>query len=302
MFRANRPPKDWNLKAYLKEHGMRVEKRLRGLPLVKGRTTRALEAMQYALSVPGKRFRPLLMIATADIYRLGHDERILDAACAIECVHTASLIFDDLPCMDDASLRRGQPPTHLKYGEDQAILAAMCLIAEANNLIAQHHKGGKTALKQGMEAIYCLNESFSADGLSGGQSDDLLNKSVLTMEELEYIHAKKTGALFIACTQIAGILCRASSREQQWLESFAKNLGLAFQIQDDLLDLESSDVTGKDSGADEEKTTFLDLFGPERCKQLYEDLIQVALQNLTPFGDAAFHLRALTAMIQARGK
>lgn len=302
MFRTSLPPKNWDLKTYLKEHGQRVEMRLRSLPLIKGRKTQALEAMQYALSVPGKRFRPLLLIATADIYRMGKDERILDAACALECVHTASLIFDDLPCMDDASLRRGALPTHLKFGEDQAILAAMCLIAEANNLIAQHNKGSKSALKQGMEALYCLNASFSADGLSGGQSDDLLNKRILSVEELEYIHAKKTGALFIACTQIAAILCNASQREQFWLEGFAKNLGLAFQIQDDLLDLESSDVTGKDSGADEDKTTFLDLFGADRCRQLYQDLINVATENLVPFGDGAFHLRHLTAMIQSRAK
>ena len=151
-----------------------------------------------------------------------------------------------------------------------------------------------------MECLYLLNGSYSAEGLSGGQSDDLRNKTSLTFEELEYIHAKKTGSLFVACAAIAAVLGDATQHERQWLVSFAKNLGLAFQIQDDLLDLSDSATTGKDQFQDMDKTTFVDIFGAEKCQQVYTELIDVALKNLEPFGQAALHVRELTGIIQKR--
>ncbi len=296
----NDKPSDWSIKGYLLEQKTRIETRLRQLPLAAGKTTRVREALAYALDSPGKRFRPLLLIATADIYRKGRLDLILDAAVAVECIHTASLIFDDLPSMDDAQLRRGRPTTHTRFGEGQATLAGMCLIGEANQLLAQHFKHRKALVQKKLEALWLLNGSFSIEGLSGGQSDDLLNKASLSFAELEYIHAKKTGSLFVACAEIAAVLCDASSKERSWLIAYAKNLGLAFQIQDDLLDLADSSLTGKDQGKDQGKTTFVDIFGAEKCQQLYMDLIDVALQNLLPFGSSALHLLELTKVIQSR--
>lgn len=279
----------------------RVEERLRGLPRQNDKPTQALEALRYALTLPGKRFRPLLTLAAADIYQASHLERVLDGAVAVECVHTASLLFDDLPCMDDASLRRGQKTAHQLYGEAQALLAGLSLIAEANLLLGGDGKERKSHLARRLECVSLLGASFSINGLSGGQSDDLLNKTQLNMSELEYIHAKKTGSLFIACVEIAAVLCGATEQERHCLKAYAKNLGLAFQIQDDILDLASPETTGKDSGKDRDKTTFVDLVGPEKSAELARDLFEVALENLKPFGSAAFHLRELTQVIQKRG-
>lgn len=293
-------PEAWSIKDYLGSQKQRVEKRLADLPLTQGKDTQARKAMRYALDSPGKRFRPLMTLATADIYRKGHLDLTLDCGVAIELIHTASLIFDDLPSMDDAGLRRGRPTTHKVFREDQAILAGMCLIAEANLLISQQFNDKKSNIRKKLECVHALNHSYAIEGLSGGQSDDLLNKESLTFEELEYIHARKTGSLFVACTDIACIVSDAPERERRWLNDFSKNLGLAFQIQDDLLDLSESGLTGKDQGKDAGKTTFLTIFGEEKCRNLYNRLIEVALENLKPFGESAAHVVQLTRIIQHR--
>lgn len=293
-------PRNWDLRQYMGAQKARIEACLARLPRQTGRTTQAHAAMRYALEIPGKRFRPLLTLAAADIYRASHKQAVLDGAVAVECVHTASLLFDDLPCMDDAALRRGHRTTHLVYGEAQALLAGLSLIAEANLLLGDVSKASRSEIARRLECLTLLGDSFSVEGLSGGQSDDLLNRTELDMHELEYIHAKKTGALFIASVEIAAVLCGATEHERECLKNYAKNLGLAFQIQDDLLDLASSDQTGKDSGKDAGKTTFVNLAGAEKSAMLADELFEVALSNLKPFGEAAFHLRELTAVIQKR--
>lgn len=293
-------PRNWDLTQYMATQKGRIEACLAQLPRQAGRTTKAHEAMRYALAIPGKRFRPLLTLATADIYQASHKQAVLDGAIAVECVHTASLLFDDLPCMDDAALRRGHKTTHLVYGEAQALLAGLSLIAEANLQLGGTRSSSRTELARRLECLTLLGDSFSVDGLSGGQSDDLLNRTELDMHELEYIHAKKTGSLFIASVEIAAVLCGATERERECLKNYAKNLGLAFQIQDDLLDLASSSQTGKDSGKDAGKTTFVNLAGAEKSVQLVDELFAVALSNLKPFGEAAFHLHELTTVIQKR--
>jgi len=269
--------------------------------LLGSKATVAREALTYALQTPGKRFRALLTIAVADIYRKGDDPLVLDAGVAVECLHTASLILDDLPSMDDASLRRGQPPTHHVYGEGQAILAALSLIAEANHLVASFKGERKSLMRKKLACLQSMSSAISLEGLSGGQSDDLCEKKDLTLEELEYIHAKKTGALFLACVEVAAILGDAPASERDWLQAYARNLGLAFQIRDDLLDQEStSRVTGKDVNLDAAKTTFVDIAGVKKCRELHQSLMTVALKNLEPFGKAARHLVALTQIIRDR--
>ncbi|MDJ0839414.1 MAG: polyprenyl synthetase family protein [Acidobacteriota bacterium] len=293
--------REFDIARYLKGHRRRVEARLADLPLSGAeRKTVALKALKYALETTGKRFRPLLTIAAADVYRRGDDPLILDCAAAVECIHTASLIFDDLPCMDDAVMRRGRETPHRIFGEGQAVLAGMSLIAEANRLITRFPGTRKSMLRKKLACLDVLNAAFDLGGLSGGQSDDLLNRTDLTVEEVEYIHAKKTGSLFIACVELAAILCDAPEAERRMLVAYAKNLGLAFQIRDDLLDVDETADTGKDHGLDSGKTTFVDLAGVEKCRRLYEDLMDVSLKNLEPFGNAAQHLVQLTHVIRKR--
>ena len=293
-------PPEWTVARYIREQQDRIESVLAQLSRVESRETQAGRALRYALATPGKRFRPLLVIATADIYKAGHSQAILDCALAIECLHTASLILDDLPCMDDAGLRRGLSPTHIKFGEDQAILAALALVAEANNLVIGNPEARKPSQRRRLACLAVLNASYSLQGLCGGQSEDLLAKPSLTLADLEYIHARKTGALFQACTEIAAIIGGANTNERKWLKAFAKNLGLAFQIQDDLLDQGDPAITGKDTNSDAGKVTFLTLLGEARCRDLFGALIDTALKNLKPFGSGAFHLVALTDVIRAR--
>jgi len=293
-------PPEWSIQGYLSEQRTRVDAVLARLPRQIDKETEASAALRYALAAPGKRFRPLLTLAAADIYKAGHAQAVLDCAVAIECIHTASLILDDLPCMDDAGLRRGLEPTHLRFGEEQAILAALALVSEANALVIGQPGARKPSPRERLACLAVLNGSFSLSGLCGGQSEDLLAKSSLTLADLEAIHARKTGALFIACSEIAAILGGANANERKWLKAYAKNLGLAFQIQDDLLDRGDPAITGKDRNSDAGKTTFLDLLGEARCRDLYRALIDTALKNLAPFGSAAFHLVALTDIIRER--
>ena len=270
------------------------------LPQFVDKPLRVKDAVSYVLKTPGKRFRALLTIAVADLYKKGHLDQVLKAAGAVECVHNASLVFDDLPCMDNATLRRGKKPVHLVFGEDQAILAAMCLIAEANKLLCQPLNDRRSGLQNKLECLAILNEGYSMEGLSGGQSNDLHNNVNLSVEELEYIHSKKTGSLFIASVELAAVLCGARAQERHWLKNYARNLGLAFQIRDDLMDLERPEITGKNSGQDEEKTTFVKILGVSKSRVLYEELMDSALKNLAPFGGSAFHLTDLTQVIRKR--
>ena len=293
-------PSNWSVKDYLAKQGQLIEQRLASLPLLADDDTVAKSAMTFALGSRGKRFRPLLVIAAADIYRLGQEPVAIDAGCAIECLHTASLILDDLPCMDDARLRRGRVTTHLKFGEDQAILAAMALIAEADRVLGARMSTRRSAQKMLHQLRDVLHRSYSLAGLCGGQSEDLLDRKDLSLEDLEFIHAKKTGALFIACVEMAAIIGNANAVERQWLIAYAKNLGLAFQVQDDILDVSGSGDIGKDRDQDKSKTSFVDLIGLTESRRLCDSLMQTALAHLEQFREAASHLRALTEVIWNR--
>jgi len=295
-------PANWSVEAYLVKNIEILEARLRQLPLMVDGETRAGRAARYALGSPGKRFRPLLVMAAADIYRMGQLPLTIDAGCAIECLHTASLILDDLPCMDDARMRRGLATTHVEFGEDQAILAAMALIAEADHVVTTRTPARRGNLKKLNLIRGVLHRSYALSGLCGGQSEDLLDRRDLSLEQLEFIHAKKTGSLFIACVEMAGIIGGATGVERDWLVSYAKNLGLAFQIRDDILDASSSASTGKDRNQDWAKTRFVDLIGMDESERLYDSLMGNAMAHLQQFQEAAFHLRELTGVIWKREK
>jgi geranylgeranyl diphosphate synthase type II len=253
-------------------------------------------AMAYALHAPSKRIRPVLTLLTAELCG-GTVAGALTAACAMEMVHAASLILDDLPSMDDAAVRRGKPATHIQFGEAIAILAAFGLLNGAFKSIA---RGYEPPLASRMTAL--LSDAVGADGLIGGQTADLLaTEHDITFEMLERIHRGKTGALFGAAASSGALTAGASSDSIGALQTFAKNLGLAFQIIDDLLDVEGDPaITGKPIRGDTKKTTFVSFSGPAGARQLATELCHTADRALHPFGSRAERLRELSAFVAAR--
>ena len=221
----------------------------------------------------------------------------MPAAAAIELVHASSLILDDLPAMDNAPLRRGRASNHVAFGEAIAILAAFGLLNLAYGELSRAYDA---SLSGALSAL--LSEAIGLDGLIGGQAEDLLaTDQAITFETLERIHRGKTGALFVASASAGTLTAGAGSDQRQWLAAFAKNLGLAFQIIDDLLDVEGNpEDTGKAVRSDARKTTFVSFSGVAGARQLALELCQTADRALTPFGTRADRLRALSAFVAGR--
>jgi len=279
---------------FFAEYQHRIDGELRRI--VPGSSDRVQEAMAYALHAPSKRIRPVLTLLTAELCG-GTAAAALTAACAIEMVHAASLVLDDLPSMDDAAVRRGKPATHIAFGEAIAILAAFGLLNVALQTLARAYE---PALACRMTAL--LSDAVGPDGLIGGQTADLLaTDQQITFEMLERIHRRKTGALFGAAAASGALTAGASSNSIAALQTFAKNLGLAFQIIDDLLDVEGDPaVTGKPVRDDARKTTFVSFSGPAGARQLATELCHTADRALDPFGRRAERLRELSAFVAAR--
>ncbi|MBD3372790.1 MAG: geranyl transferase [Candidatus Coatesbacteria bacterium] len=233
-------------------------------------------ALNYTALAGGKRVRPLLFYCACEVCG-GDPRRFIDVACAIELVHTASLVLDDLPAMDDASLRRGRPTVHTVYDEAAAILAAVGGLMQAFELIAAC---GAIRGRRGLSAKLSLelSRAVGRDGMIAGQQLDLdATGSRLGMEELEFIHAAKTGVLFIATARMGALCAGARDFELEALEAYAKNLGLAFQIADDLLDVTASaEELGKDVGKDVAKPTFAHLFGLEASRAVAHELVETS--------------------------
>ena len=277
------------------------------LPPVQERPRRVHEAMRHALTSPGKRLRPALTLAVAEL--LGRPgaaarEPVLDLACAVEMVHACSLVFDDLPAQDDAALRRGRPTVHRAFGEDVAQLAGLALLSRAYAVVAA--AGQRLALGRYTveDMIHHLAEAIGTGGLIGGQALDLHTPpEELDLERLEYIHSHKTGALFIAAGELGAMAVDARRRDLEVITRYAKNLGLAFQISDDLLDvLGTPEVTGKDSHQDAGKVTFVGLLGIEGARTLAAELLDFAVLSLAPLGRRAEVLRQLAVFVRDRGR
>jgi len=258
------------------------------------------EAMRYTLLLPGKRLRGVVALATADLFR-GRSEGVLALACAVEMVHAASLILDDLPCMDNASVRRGKPVLHNVVGEANAVLAAFGLLNAAFGAV-QEAEGLRDRVR--VDATARLARAIGADGLIGGQVQDLeATGRRLDLETLEWIHSHKTGALFIAAAELGAVASGARLKDLDSLRRFAKNLGLAFQITDDLLDYSGDPATtGKDAGQDRDRTTFVNLSGIEGARRLVDDLIDASVASLAPFKRRAAVLRSLAEFVRLRDR
>ncbi|HEY9217254.1 MAG TPA: polyprenyl synthetase family protein, partial [Phenylobacterium sp.] len=189
-------------------------------------------AMRYAVVSPGKRIRPLLAVLCAE--HLGCDlERILAPACALELVHAASLVLDDVPCMDDAAERRGQPSVHARFGEEVALLAVVALVAEA---YAQIVRAPGLSDRCRTELVRVLSEIIGPKGLTGGQELDLRRGQTRTAVEVSELHQRKTGALFVGAVEVAALVAEADTEQRAALRRFAEELGLAFQFLDDIAD------------------------------------------------------------------
>ena len=280
--------------AFFPEYQARVASEMRQLlPASDGRVE---QAMAYTALAPSKQVRAVLVMLCAELCR-GSVDRAVPAACAIELVHASSLILDDLPSMDDAPLRRGRRANHLEFGEATSILAAFGLLNLAYGVIANSYA---PPLATHMAAL--LSNAVGPAGLIGGQALDLeATDQTITFETLEKIHRGKTGALFVAAAACGALTAGAAAEPIAALTAYAKNLGLAFQIVDDLLDVAGTTAeTGKAVRADARKTTFVSFSGIDGARQLAAELCETAEQALAPFGPKADRLRELSAFVAAR--
>jgi len=253
-------------------------------------------AMTYTALAPSKQVRAVLVLLCAELCR-GQSSRAVPAAAAIELVHASSLILDDLPAMDDAPLRRGRPANHREFGEPVAILAAFGLLNLAYGSLAAAFEPAAAAKMTTMIA-----EAVGPAGLIGGQALDLdATDRRIDFETLERIHRGKTGALFVAAAACGAVTAGAAAEPIAALSAYAKNLGLAFQIVDDLLDVSGDPAqTGKALRADARKTTFVSFSGVDGARQLAAELCETADRALAPFGGRADRLRELSAFVAAR--
>jgi geranylgeranyl pyrophosphate synthase len=257
-------------------------------------------AVADSLFAPSKRLRPVLTLLVAEVFR-AEPASVLGAACSIEMVHTASLILDDLPSMDDAKVRRGRPACHLAHGEANAILAAFALINRAFELLAAGWPGAPDAELRGRMSVE-LGRSIGLDGMIAGQAMDLaMTDQPADLGTLEFIHSRKTGALFIASASIGALGGRPGDAERAAIAAYAKNLGLAFQIVDDIIDAAGlATDSGKDVGKDAGKTTFVSFAGLEGARQLAAELVEASQQALAGFGPRADPLRELARYVLVR--
>ena len=252
------------------------------------------DSASYSLNIGGKRIRPLLMLLTYNMYKENWRE-ILEFSSAIEMIHTYSLIHDDLPCMDNDDLRRGKPTNHKVYGEDIAVLAGDALLNEAMNVMM------KFSLNHGREALVAsqkIAEAAGAEGMIGGQVVDIINEGKkISEEELRYRHMKNTGALIKVSIVAGAILGNASEEEIELLEKFGENLGLAFQIKDDILDvIGNTEKLGKKVLSDEEndKTNFISMHGLDYCIKECERLTNESINILDSLSVNTEALKILT--------
>jgi farnesyl diphosphate synthase len=259
------------------------------------------QAMRYAVLDGGKRVRPLLVFAAGELVG-AEQSRLNIAAAAVEMIHAYSLVHDDMPCMDDDVLRRGKPTCHVQYGEATALLVGDSLQTLAFQLFAEHALSDDATRQLVM--IRSLALASGSRGMAGGQAMDLANVGkALSLQELELMHIHKTGALIRAAVLLGAQCGEINAAQLAELDHFAKCIGLAFQVVDDVLDSEADTVTlGKTAGkdADNDKPTYVTLLGVHAAREMALRLHGEALESLAEFGDSAQRLRDLADFIVLR--
>ncbi|MDK2887580.1 MAG: geranylgeranyl diphosphate synthase, type [Thermoanaerobacter sp.] len=260
-------------------------------------------AMRYSLFAGGKRLRPVLVLAAAETVG-GDPVKVLPAACALELIHTYSLIHDDLPAMDNDDFRRGKPTCHRVFGEAIAILAGDALLTYAFALLARNAREQLAPVERVIQVIGEVAVAAGTPGLIGGQVvDTLATDDTVDAATLEYIHRHKTGALYRVSVRAGAILAGAGEKQLEALTAYAENLGLAFQIQDDILDVEGDPVRlGKPVGSDKrnKKATYPALFGLDMARARAKEAVEEALAALELFDERAGFLRELARFVAAR--
>lgn len=251
------------------------------------------EAMRYSLFAGGKRLRPAITLACCEMLG-GNLEDAMPFACALEMIHTYSLIHDDLPAMDNDDYRRGKPTNHKVYGEALAILAGDALLNKAFEITTSAEFIKDIPPQTAIAAVAAIAQASGTEGMIGGQVVDMKSENQkIDQAQLTYMHSHKTGALIIASAKVGALIAQASQEQMETLTMYAHNIGLAFQIKDDILDVEGSqEKLGKPIGSDttNQKSTFVTLAGLEEAKKQVTSLTQDAIQRLEIFGQDAHFL------------
>lgn len=296
------------IKTYLNEQRQKVEERLAGLMLEPaGEFSEHIESMRYSLFVGGKRIRPVLCLAGAEAVDSSEavHKKALPVACALECIHTYSLIHDDLPAMDNDDLRRGKPTNHTVFGEAAAILAGDGLLTYAFDLLSSSNTA-KIDDSVRIRIIQTIARAAGPLGMVGGQSLDMIYEGQqVGYETLRSIHRSKTGALITASVLSGAMVAGATPDQETALRTYGNNIGLAFQIVDDLLDVEATtEELGKPAGSDiqSDKVTYPSLFGKETSRTMAREAVKEAIAALESFDAQADPLRALAQFIVDRKK
>ena len=290
-----------DLKTYLQKQRERVDRALEENLLPSGQWPERLnESVRYSIFAGGKRLRPILALAAAEALSQPI-EPVLPVACALEMIHTYSLIHDDLPAMDDDDLRRGRPTNHKVYGEAMAILAGDSLLTTAFYTIVRHSKNGHS--ERTLKVLQRIAEAAGATGMVGGQVQDLMSEGKkISAAELEHLHRHKTGALIQVSVEAGALMAGASAEDYQALSQYGHGIGLSFQIADDILDIEGGEEIGKDLGSDlkKDKATYPSIVGVEKSRALAHDITESALKQLERFGPSADPLREIAKYVVYR--
>lgn len=292
------------LQQYLRERNAMVDAALdRWLPEEEDLPGEIHRAMRYSLFAGGKRLRPILVLASTEIIG-GSLQQALPAACSLELIHTYSLIHDDLPAMDDDDMRRGRPSNHIVFGEAIAVLAGDALLTFAFELLIRESLQAGVQAQTLSKITAEMAAAAGTSGMIGGQVLDLAAEDQrVDLCGLEQIHRWKTGALLQAAVRMGAIVAGAGEKELTALTRYAKCLGLAFQIKDDILDIEGDSIKlGKLTGSDtaNNKSTYPSLLGLDKAKILLDEQIKLALAAIEPFGEQSSILAQLALFVRDR--
>jgi geranylgeranyl diphosphate synthase type II len=292
------------IKTYLNEKRAMIEEALKEIfPEPEGPAADIIRAMSYSIFAGGKRLRPILCMAGAEAVG-GKAQDVLPVACAIELIHTYSLIHDDLPVMDDDDMRRGKPTSHKVFGEAVALLAGDGLLTKAFHVMT--HADFQNSVKPSalLPVIGLIAKAAGYEGMVGGQVVDIQSEGKeVDPHILEFIHTHKTAALIAASVASGAILVGGEEHQVKALTSYGQNIGLAFQVSDDILDIEGdSQELGKDVGSDERqgKSTYPTLLGLKRSKEIQRELVEQAIESLQAFDHKSDPLRHIARYIIVR--
>ena len=271
------------------------------LPVPDDSRARLVEAMRYAAIGAGKRMRPLLLVATSELFGVNRNAAI-NAGCAVEAIHAYSLIHDDLPCMDDDAMRHGKPSVHKAFDDATAVLAGDCLHALAFDILTQLDTSADPFVRS--ELVATLARASGHDGMAGGQMMDIVSQEEnYDLRQITRLQQLKTGALLAASVEMGAVLGRVPPEGRAHLRAYARDIGLAFQIADDLLDVEGDEAkAGKALRKDEEqgKQTFVTLMGVEQARAQATMLVEQAGRHLSSYGEDARLLVELADFVVKR--